>query len=200
MRHQNGFWRQVQSGDYKLTKRITPQEPILTFLQAFFEQENIKDPRGLKILDPCASGTSFQYMPYAKAFAEKYGAYVITQDKDPDSPADFKLDFMNTKFPEQNENPDIIIGRPPLAEARKFIERALYLVDTGGYVCFMLKNDFWASRERQSLFRWQMPKYCFVHSSRISFREDGRKDNKTYCHFVWQKDHKPEFTKTFHLT
>ena len=72
----------------------------------------------------------------------------------------------------------------------------------------ILRLNFFGSQSRQKFFAENMPKYCFVHSKRISFfPEDfeldgkvykkGSTDSIEYAHFVWQKNYKQDYCKTY---
>jgi hypothetical protein len=77
----------------------------------------------------------------------------------------------------------------------------------------LLRLNFFGAQCRKDFFEKNMPKYCFVHSKRISFfPEDvpwvnekgeekiyrkGSTDSIEYAHFVWQAGYTENYTKTF---
>ena len=59
----------------------------------------------------------------------------------------------------------------------------------------LLRLNYFGGKVRRNLWENHMPKYCFVHNKRIGFLNNGKTDSIEYCHMVWQKGYKPEFTK-----
>jgi hypothetical protein len=62
----------------------------------------------------------------------------------------------------------------------------------------LLRLNFFGTKIRKPFFTENMPKYCFIHHKRISFTNGGS-DSIEYAHFVWQKGHKTNYTKTYLL-
>lgn len=176
---------------------VTPSKPIKDFLSEFLTVEKIDRPDRLRWLDPCAGGDEAHGMAYADVIEAEFSPYLTTMDIREDSRAAEKRDFLNNS--PVGPNFDIVISNPPFLYAAEFIESAMQCVSEGGYVAFLLRLNFWGSKKREAIFNKHMPKYCFVHSRRISFTEDGKTDSIEYAHFVWQKGHHPEFTKTYHI-
>lgn len=184
---------------------ITPQEPIREFLEKFLSIETLH--KDLIVLDPCAGGSWKYDMPYPKALKESNldVYYIKTNDERFDSRASYAKNYL-TEFKLQGF--DLIISNPPFNLALEFIKKALEDVNERGFVVFLLRLNFFGSQSRKKFFTENMPKYCFVHSKRISFfPEDfeldgkvykkGSTDSIEYAHFVWQKNYKQDYCKTY---
>jgi len=183
---------------------ITPQEPIKQFLEKFLSIETLK--QDIKILDPCAGGNEKYDMPYFKVLESLGFNNIRTADIRQNSQARFKLDFLNDVL--DFEYFDLTISNPPFNLAIEFINKALNNTKNNGFVVMLLRLNFFGSQSRQKFFAENMPKYCFVHSKRISFfPEDFELDGKVYkkgltdsieyAHFVWQKNYKQDYCKTY---
>ncbi len=193
---------------------ITPQEPIREFLEKFLSIETLK--QDIKILDPCAGGNEKYDMPYFKVLESLGFNNIRTADIREDSQARFKLDFLNDVL--DFEYFDLTISNPPFNLAIEFINKALNNTKNNGFVVMLLRLNFFGSQSRKKFFTENMPKYCFVHSKRISFfPEDviipffnkkknkwedklykkGSTDSIEYAHFVWQKNYKQDYCKTY---
>ena len=183
---------------------ITPQEPIKEFLEKFLSIETLK--QDIKILDPCAGGNEKYDMPYFKVLESLGFNNIRTADIREDSQARFKLDFLNDVL--DFEYFDLTISNPPFNLAIEFINKALNNTKNNGFVIMLLRLNFFGSQSRKKFFAENMPKYCFVHSKRISFfPEDfeldgkvykkGSTDSIEYAHFVWQKNYKQDYCKTY---
>lgn len=170
---------------------VTPITNILEFMDNFVKQEpNSFD--GI-ILDPCAGGDSGNFMSYPTAINQFFGydKEVKTIDIRDDSRAETKGDYLTMDI---EYTPDVIITNPPFFLAEEIIRKSLNIVSDNGYVIMLLRLNFFGSVKRKSLFDTFMPKYSFVHHKRMSFT-GGHTDSIEYQHCVWQKDHKPEFTR-----
>lgn len=183
---------------------ITPQEPIKEFLEKFLSIETLK--QDIKILDPCAGGNEKYDMPYFKVLESLGFNNIRTADIRQDSQARFKLDFLNDIL--DFEYFDLTISNPPFNLAIEFINKALNNTKNNGFVVMLLRLNFFGSQSRKKFFTENMPKYSFVHSKRISFfPEDfeldgkvykkGSTDSIEYAHFVWQKNYKQDYCKTY---
>jgi hypothetical protein len=88
---------------------------------------------------------------------------------------------------------DVVFGNPPYSLAQAFIEKALYNVNEGGYVYFLLRLSFLEGIERgKGFFPFYPPKRVYVSSRRPSFfSTNGRHttDTLAYAMFLWQKDY-----------
>jgi len=168
---------------------ITPQEEIIKFLEVFEKEEDITG----NILDPCSGGDEDHLMSYPSALEKKgYNPEKITTvDIRKDSRAQIKADYREIDCPGDF---DLIITNPPFKIARDIIEKALEDVNEGGFVVMLLRLNYFGSQKRFDLWQDHLPKYCFVHHQRMSFTDNGKTDSIEYCHMVWQKGHKPNFT------
>lgn len=202
---------------------ITPQEEIIRFLSAF---ENVyKDQVDFKsdsFYDPCSGGgyqeiktktgeivSSFNNpMAYPKAFMDRYGRRIFTSDIRQDSGAAEIMSYID--IPEEGVVrgvtplvfPKIIITNPPFSHAIPIIEQALKDIAEDGFVIMLLRLNFMGSVGRERFFLDNPPESQFVHSRRMSFTPDGKKDSVEYAHFVWRKQNTNSFkhTKQYHIS
>jgi hypothetical protein len=170
---------------------ITPVSKIKEFLTEFLMYENHAFDK--TILDCCAGGDKENKMSYPEALSQigVSKEQIKTIDIRKDSRANYICDYLNTEL---HFTPFTIITNPPYLLAREFAEKALNDVGEDGFVIMLLRLNFFGSKKRKSFWDNQMPKYCFVHNRRISFTKDGKTDATEYAHFVWQKNHFPQFT------
>lgn len=194
---------------------ITPQEPIRQFLVKFLSIETL--PEYSSILDPSAGGNDKYDMPYP-AVLKKLN--LNCNNLDTLDIRDNSKAYSNMNYLESNvwSKYDLIITNPPFNLALDFITKALDDVTFNGFVVMLLRLNFFGSQSRQKFFAENMPKHCFVHSKRISFfPEDviipffnkkknkwedklykkGSTDSIEYAHFVWQKNYKQDYCKTY---
>ena len=147
-------------------------------------------------------------------FGEKYNIKIEdidTYDIREDSLAKHHEDYLKAKL---NYKLNLIISNPPFNQASLFIEKALNHVDDNGFVVMLLRLNFFGSKERKSFFDKHMPETCFVHHQRIGFADKkdssgyvlfdkdgnpkrGSTDSIEYCHMVFRKNIKPEYTKLY---
>ena len=184
---------------------ITPQEPIRQFLEKFLSIETL--PEYPSILDPSAGGNDKYDMPYPTVL-KKLGINcnnLDTLDIRDNSKAYSNMNYLDSKVWSKY---DLIITNPPFNLALDFITKALDEVTFDGFVIMLLRLNFFGSQSRKKFFAENMSKYCFVHSKRISFfPEDfeldgkvykkGSTDSIEYAHFVWQKNYKQDYCKTY---
>ena len=173
---------------------VTPIKPIESFLKEFEKSEDVFLHNPI-ILDPCAGGDNKHEMSYPKAIKDTYNDCnrLYTMDIREDSLANLKTDYLT--YNTENIKPNVIITNPPFNLAIDVIEKALNDVVDNGFVIMLLRLNFFGGKLRKPFFEKQMPKYCFVHSKRISFTDTGGTDSIEYCHMVWQKGYYPEFTQ-----
>ena len=173
---------------------VTPISEIVKFLYEFLQIESIEIEyrKNIKVLDPAAGGDKIHKMSYPEAL-KKFGFENIdTIDIRQDSLAQYKQDYLMTNCKNKY---DIIITNPPFSLALNFIQKALDDVKDDGWVIMLLRLNFFGGKQRFGFWQHNMPKYCFVHHKRMSFTDDGKTDSIEYCHMVWQKGYKSEFTK-----
>lgn len=176
---------------------VTPINKINEFLGAFQKYENIFS-KDIMILDPCAGGDIINEMSYPTALnIFNKNLKIDTLDIREDSRAKIKGDFLEL---DAKNKYDVIITNPPFNISLDIINKALDDVKEGGFVIMLLRLNYFGGKVRKSLWENNMPKYCFVHNRRISFLDNGKTDSIEYCHMVWQKGYKPEFTKLSVLT
>lgn len=170
---------------------ITPVNRIIEFLHEFDKHENIFR-NDIFILDPCAGGDEHNEMSYPTALKIfNPNLNISTYDIRDDSRSEFKGDFLKL---ECKDKYDVIITNPPFNISLDIINKALLDVKENGYVIMLLRLNYFGGKVRQELFKKHMPKYCFVHSKRMSFTQNGKTDSIEYCHMVWKKGECPEFT------
>lgn len=170
---------------------ITPDWIIKSFLDKFLEVELIN--KSLFILDPSSGGDSINLAPYPKILKEYGFINIRTSDIREDSDSERKgVDYLTVNV----EKFDMIITNPPFNLSLEFLKKALEDVVENGFVIFLLRLNFFGSQKRKVFFDENMPKYCFIHTKRPSFIK-GSTDSIEYAHFVWQKEYKENFTKTY---
>lgn len=166
---------------------VTPVEEINIFLHYF--DRDIEPLFAKHVLDPSAGGDKNTPMSYPCALS-RYSCNICTIDIREDSPADIKTDYL-TYNPDWQ--PDIIITNPPFNLIQEFILKSLELVEDDGYVIMLTRLNYFGSLKRRKFWKQNMPKYCYVHSKRMSFTPDGKTDSIEYCHLVWKKGENPEY-------
>ena len=177
---------------HKFDYYITPQKPILQFLEYFSKYENVFENPNTKILDCCCGGDELHEASYPVAIRNIYGNVDMDlYDIREDSKADFKEDYL---LADTKDKYDVIISNPPFDLSYDFILKALDDVKENGFVIMLLRLNYFGGKVRSKLWKEHMPKYCFVHNKRISFTQDNKTDSIEYCHMVWQKGYKPKFT------
>lgn len=184
-RSKKSYSKREGMGDYY----ITPVSEIVKFLDDFIQYESLDNKH---ILDPCAGGDKNHPMSYPKAINDcKINCSRLnTVDIREDSLADFKGNFL-----ECNTRSEVVITNPPFFIAEDILHKALNDVVDGGLVILLLRLNFLGSKKRkQTLWDKHLPKYVFVHNSRMSFTDNGNRDSVEYGHFVWYKNYYPEFT------
>jgi hypothetical protein len=181
----------------------TPIQDIVNFLYNWPYFGNIK--KNSLILDPCSGGDGKNLMSYPEAIFQAnsehhntlFPDYIIeTLDVREDSRASFKGDYLSfdvNKF--IGEKPDIIITNPPFSHALEITQKAIEDIKDDGYVIMLLRLNFFGSKKRFNFFKNNAPEYCFVHSKRMTFTDDGATDSIEYAHFIWRKTGY-NFTKT----
>ena len=185
---------------------VTPQKHITKFLTKFDEVEPGIDLKTSLVLDPCAGGDNTHPMSYPAALYD-YGVKksIFTVDVRPDSAAAIKTDFLLNFYPIVYF--DAVISNPPFSKAMEFVTKSLLCVRPGGFVCFLLRVNFFGSDKRHDWFEKHTPKYSFVHSNRPGFLTKEQKlkikeltgktpsnDSSEYSHIVWQKGYNPDYT------
>lgn len=182
---------------HKTDYYVTPHQPVVNFLTMFLQCTGIKNPNHYGWFDPCAGGDDKNEMTYPYVIENHFGVdsgNILSSDIRFDSRADVKANYLTLNI--DDFNPDIIITNPPFFIALDIIKKALSDVNDNGYVIMLLRLNFFGSKERKLFFDEHMPEFCFIHSKRISFM-NGATDSIEYAHFVWRKNYKPEFTKTY---
>jgi hypothetical protein len=156
----------------------------VTFLKAFSAKvEPIHQT--WTIFDPSAGGDKATPMSYPTALRQfGFRGIIATNDLREDSPAKLHHDYLTTEF---DFKPQMIITNPPFNLAKEFALQAIDDIADDGYVCMLMRLNFFGSTKRQPFFHSYMPKWCFIHSKRMSFTQDGRMDSIEYAHMVWQK-------------
>lgn len=194
---------------------VTPVKDIELFLKEFNKRIFV-NWGSIKVADVCAGGNpKTEYdaehpMSYPTAIKNICNCEVDTYDIREDSFAEHKVDYLSYKM---NYEPDIIITNPPFNLATQIIEKALLDVKEDGYVIMLLRLNFFGSKEREKFFEKYLPEWCFVHHIRLGFQDKkdengytvfdsktglpkrGSTDSIEYCHMVFRKGFKPEYTK-----
>lgn len=195
---------------HKTDYYVTPEKPVLDFLSQFLTEENIDRPDRLSWLDPCCGGDKDNEPTYLKIIQEEFDPQdVCGIDIREDAKADVFMDYLSAEKEYMSEH-DIIISNPPFFLAEEFIRKSLEFVKEGGYVIFLLRLNFFGSKQRKPLFEEFMPQSCYIHHKRINFIPDSMKeamknrgekvpsgDSIEYAHFVWKKGEYSNHCKTF---
>ena len=171
---------------------VTPVKKIDEFLDGFKKYEDIFS-KEIFILDPCAGGDEVNDMSYPTALSRfNENLKIDTLDIREDSRAKTIGNFLEA---DTKDKYDVIITNPPINISLDIINKSLDDVKDGGFVIMLLRLNYFGGKVRKDLWKNHMPKYCFVHNKRIGFLNNGKTDSIEYCHMVWQKGYKPEFTK-----
>lgn len=177
---------------------VTPEWIIKEFLKYFEKDVDIFEDPDLVILDPCAGGDEFHDMMYPKVLHDTYGynlsTNILTMDIREDSKAGFIKDYLAST--DCADVADIIISNPPFNLSEKFVEKALQDVREGGYVVMLLRSSWLGTKKRNPFILEHLPEFCYYHSRRACFTENGKNDSTEYAHFVWRRGYNPDFIKT----
>lgn len=170
---------------------VTPVYDIVKFLHELVT--DIPDIfKYCKILDPCAGGDQYLDMSYPKALRSiGVDSHITTLDYRKDSRADIKEDYLTYEF---NHKFDVVITNPPFYLALPIIKKALMDTVEGGYVIMLLRLNFFGSKARFPFWEFNLPKYVYVHHTRMSFT-GGTTDSIEYMHAVWQAGYSFNFSK-----
>jgi hypothetical protein len=148
--------------------------------------------RGIKVLDPCAGGDAEHPMSYPTILAEWGKMFTVdTIDIRTDSKAKTKADYLKYKV---TNVPDVIITNPPFCNALEIVQKALQDVAVNGLVIMLLRLNFLGSKGRYAFLKEHLPERIYVHSRRMSFTKTGGTDSIEYCHMVWRRGGKPDFS------
>lgn len=180
-RHQNDYY-------------VTPIDDVVLFLKELESVEgNIFE--GKKVLDPSAGGDAINVMSYPTALVEHMGVNpkdITTIDIRQDSRAEIKGDYLKL---DMSDKFDVVIANPPFNISLDMIKKALSELKEGGYAIFLVRLNYFGSKARKEFWDTILPKYTFVHSKRISFTPDGKKDSIEYMHIVFKKGEHPNYTE-----
>ncbi len=184
---------------HKTDYYVTPKKAIKEFLNSWLLDlqeagEWIGDaPDKAYWLDPCAGGDGKHGMSYVEVLQEEFDpTFLDSIDIREDSKAETKADYL-TWDKKLNEH-HVIITNPPFYLAQEIITKALKDVCDGGFVCMLLRLNFFGSIQRFNFFENNMPRWCYVHHRRMSFTDDGQTDSIEYMHAIWQKGCKQNYT------
>jgi hypothetical protein len=173
---------------------VTPKDEIRKFIK--YSKEYIWYLQNYDILDPYAGGDKNNPMSYPEVLKENSMKNIDTIDLREDSKAEIKTNFLEFN---SSKKYDIIISNPPFNLALEFIEKGLSLLKEDGYLIFLLRLNFFGSKIRNEFLLKHIPEYVFIHSKRMSFTPNGKKDSIEYAHFVFRKNANYEYTKTILL-
>lgn len=174
---------------------VTPIQPILDFCKAIKEDLNWTWDK-LWVLDPCAGGDEKHPMSYPTALEQFAGIKMTTIDIREDSRAQFVGDYITCNLKENDiPTPDVVMSNPPFFLAQEFVNKALTDVVPGGWVILLLRLNYFGAQKRLAWWHANMPVYCYVHSDRMSFTEDGKTDSIEYAHCMWHQGEHPKYTQ-----
>jgi hypothetical protein len=91
----------------------------------------------------------------------------------------------------------LILGNPPYKHAEAFIRRSLEVVDSVGYILFLLRLSFLEGQARAvGLWKEHPPVRVWISSRRISFTGNQKSDDTAYALYLWQ----PMYRGSTHLS
>ena len=142
----------------------------------------------LDVLEPSAGEGVFEG-PVMELSAG--GRAVIMADVSPAGPGMFAGDFLEPAFREflgdiSSVGYSSVVGNPPYKRAEAFVRHSIEMVQTGGYVAFLLRLAFLESAKRAPLFAEHPPKAVHVLVNRPSFTGNGT-DSAAYAFVIWQR-------------
>ena len=132
---------------HKYDYYVTPQKPILQFLNCFSKYENVFKNPNTKILDCCCGGDELHEASYPVAIRNIYGNVDMDlYDIREDSKADFKEDYL---LADTKDKYDVIIINPPFDLSYDIIKKALDDVKLGGVRNYVIKIKllWWKSKK-----------------------------------------------------
>lgn len=98
------------------------------------------------------------------------------------------FDFLKA---EKKENVDCIFTNPPYSKALEFAEKALSLLNDGGYYCFLGRIQFLEGKKRRELFNKFPPKFVLVFSERVDCWKDDIEPKSSsamcYAFYIFKK-------------
>jgi len=134
-------------------------------------------------------------MSYPEALSRTTLDYnLATLDIREDSLADVHTDYLSYTCKDKY---DMIITNPPFNIAQQVITKAFNDVKDNGFVCMLLRLNYYGSRDRFNFWKHNMSKYTIVHHKRMSFTEDRKTDSIEYMHCVWQKGNKQNNSRLY---
>lgn len=84
------------------------------------------------------------------------------------------------------EGPSLVVGNPPFNVAKEHIFAGLDYLLPGSHICFLLKQNFFGSRDREeTIWRQGQLKYFIPLIPRPSFVR-GSTDTNEYAVFIWE--------------
>ena len=137
-----------------------------------------------RCLEPHAGGGSF-----VRAML-RHSARVHASDIDSrcqglvDAPFSRVADFLID--PPDRSSFDVIAGNPPYKNAISHAEQGLRIVKPGGYVAYLLRMGFLASKGRAPFWEKNPCRRVYILDERPSYT-DGGTDRYDYAWFVWQR-------------
>lgn len=82
---------------------------------------------------------------------------------------------------------DWVVSNPPYALAEEFVRHALFAVRPGGWVAYVLRHGFPATKVRREFTRAYPPCLTVLAQERPSFTGDGKTDASEYSVFFWRR-------------
>src|SRR5262245_27832883 len=88
---------------------------------------------------------------------------------------------------------DLVIGNPPYKHTEQFVRHGMDMLESGGYLVFLLRLNFLEGQGRgRSFWNRYPPVKVVVSSRRVSFSGDGKSNATAYAYFVWQQGYTGE--------
>ena len=149
-------------------------------------------PHHFEVIEPSAGAGAF-----VRPLREIWGLQpIIAIDIEPnvqalrDAGADdvFKADWVSWIQTYRIDGPTLVVGNPPFSLAKEHVLVGLDYLLPSSHICFLLKQNFFGSRDRLSLWNQGQLRYFIPIIPRPSFvkGEKSSTDTNEYAVFIWE--------------
>lgn len=173
---------------------ITPPEIALEAIKIFCIDEYFPVPIGNVLDAGCGTGVWGKCLDKAVLSHNVLGIDIhpiVTIENEDYYEDVISADFI--KFKPKITRYNLIIGNPPYSLAEEFIRHSFELLESGGYIYFLLRLSFLEGIARgKGLFKEFPMKKVYICSRRPSFFSTNGKhttDTLAYAMFLWQKNY-----------
>ena len=100
----------------------------------------------------------------------------------------FKADWVEWLKSYRIDGPTLVVGNPPFSLAKEHVLAALDYLLPGSHICFLLKQNFFGSRDRLDFWKQGQLRYFIPIVPRPSFvkGEKSNTDTNEYAVFIWE--------------